>query len=58
LTLDCEGPDFGTTGRTARYQDIMTILDADTRNFSSRVQAADGTWKRIMSCDYHRLPAI
>ncbi|KQS89677.1 MULTISPECIES: DUF1579 domain-containing protein [unclassified Rhizobium] len=58
LTLDCDGPDFGNTGRTARYQDIMTIRDADTRNFSSRVQTADGTWQPIMSCDYHRVSAV
>ncbi|WP_438751830.1 DUF1579 domain-containing protein [Pararhizobium sp. O133] len=58
LTLDCDGPDFEHAGRTARYQDVMTILDKDQRNFSSRVQAADGTWKPIMSCDYHRLSAL
>ncbi len=55
LTLDSEGPDFENAGRTARYQDIMTIQDVDRRNFSSRVQNADGTWKPIMSCDYTRI---
>ncbi|HTO34002.1 MAG TPA: DUF1579 domain-containing protein [Pararhizobium sp.] len=58
LTLDCDGPDFETVGRTARYQDILTIQGADRRNFSSRVQTADGTWKPIMSCDYHRLSTL
>lgn len=55
LTLDCEGPDFDTIGRTARYQDIITIKDVNTRNFSSRIQLADGTWKPVMSCDYQRI---
>lgn len=55
LTLDCEGPDFGTIGRTARYQDIITIKDENTRNFSSRIRLADGTWKPVMSCDYTRI---
>ncbi|KQY34001.1 hypothetical protein ASD32_22355 [Rhizobium sp. Root483D2] len=55
LTLDCEGPDFGNPGQTARYQDIITIRDADSRNFSSRIRRADGTWKSVMSCDYNRI---
>ncbi|MCV9998408.1 DUF1579 domain-containing protein [Pararhizobium sp. YC-54] len=55
LTLDCEGPDFENPGRTARYQDIITIKDENTRNLSSRIQNADGTWKYVMSCDYKRI---
>ncbi|WP_426127056.1 DUF1579 domain-containing protein [Pararhizobium sp. PWRC1-1] len=55
LTLDCEGPDFDTPGQTARYQDIITIRDVDTRNFSSRIRSPDGTWKPIMSCNYNRI---
>ena len=55
LTLDCEGPDFDNPGQTARYQDIITIRDADSRNFSSRIRRADGTWKSVMSCDYNRI---
>jgi hypothetical protein len=58
LTLDCEGPDFENTGRTARYQDIITIKDENTRNFSSRTQNADGTWKHVMSCDYNRISTV
>ena len=58
LTLDCEGPDFENTGRTARYQDIITIKDENTRNFSSRIQNADGTWKSVMSSDYKRISAV
>jgi hypothetical protein len=55
LTLDCEGPDFDTIGRTAPYQDIITIKDENTRNFSSRIRRPDGTWKPIMSCNYNRI---
>lgn len=55
LTLDCEGPDFDTVGRTAPYQDIITIKDENTRNFSSRIRLADGSWKSVMSCDYTRI---
>lgn len=55
LTLDCEGPDLDNAGRTASYQDIITIKDENTRNFSSRIRLADGTWKPIMSCNYSRI---
>lgn len=55
MMLDCEGPDFDTIGRTAHYQDIMTLKDENTRNFSSRIRLADGRWKPVMSCDYHRI---
>lgn len=55
LTLDCEGPDFDTAGRTAPYQDVITIKDGNTRTFSSRIRLADGTWKSVMSCDYTRI---
>ncbi len=58
LTLDCEGPDFEKAGRTTRYQDIVTIKDENTRNFSSRMQNADGTWKPVMSSDYKRISAV
>jgi hypothetical protein len=58
LTLDCEGPDFENAGRTARYQDIITIKDENTRNFSSRTQNPDGTWKPVMSSDYNRISAV
>lgn len=55
LTLDCEGPDFAGAGGTARYQDIITIKDENARNFSSRIQNADGTWKPVMSSEYTRI---
>ncbi|WP_349435854.1 DUF1579 domain-containing protein [Pararhizobium sp. A13] len=58
LTLDCEGPDFENTGRTARYQDIVAIKDENTRNFSSRMQNADGIWQPVMSSDYKRISAV
>ena len=57
LTLDCEGPDFEAGGKTTHYQDIITIEDADSRIFSSRMRASDGSWKQVMSCRYTRLPA-
>jgi hypothetical protein len=54
LPLDCEGPDFETEGRLARYQDIITIEDDDHRTLTARMQSADGTWKQLMSMRYRR----
>lgn len=55
LTLDAEGPDFGIPGRVARYQDIITMLDADTRSMTSRMQDAEGAWQPVMSARYRRV---
>jgi hypothetical protein len=55
LTLDCEGPDFGTPGRMARYQDIIALQGDDARTLTSRMQAADGSWQEVMSARYRRI---
>lgn len=57
LTLDCDGPDMDGSGRIARFQDIIEIVDADTRRFSSRMQSADGSWKPVMASQYKRMAA-
>lgn len=54
LTLDCEGQDFEDPGRTARYQDVITLKGDGHRTLTGRMQAADGTWKQIMQAEYRR----
>jgi hypothetical protein len=54
LTLDCEGEDFEQPGRTARYQDIITIRSPDHRLLTARMLTADGSWKQIMQAEYRR----
>lgn len=54
LTLDCEGPDCGSPGRVARYQDIIAFFDPDHRALISRMEGEDGQWREIMRVDYHR----
>lgn len=55
LTLDTEGPDFSTGGETmARFQDIVEIVDDDTRTLTSRMQGADGQWQQVMAARYRR----
>lgn len=54
LTLESEGPSFTGEG-TARYRDIVELVDDDTRLFASEVQGADGGWTRFMKGTYRRV---
>ncbi len=55
LTLDCEGPDFGTPGRMARYQDIIALQGDAGRTLTSRMQMVDGSWQQVMAARYRRV---
>jgi hypothetical protein len=54
LALNCEGPDFENPGRSARYQDRITFIDANRRTLTARVQSESGDWKEMMQADYRR----
>lgn len=54
LTLDTEGPSFAGDGKTVRYQDVITLVDADTRTLHSQTLGEDGQWKRFMTATYKR----
>lgn len=54
LTLNTEGPDFSTPGKTAKYQDIIELKSDDHRVLSSQFQGADGQWVRFMTANYRR----
>ena len=54
LTLDCEGPDFEDTGRTAKYQDVITLYGDDRRTLTARAQLPDGSWRQFMVTEYQR----
>ncbi len=55
LTLDSQGPDFGTPGRVALYQDIIEVNAPDRRTMTSRMQDADGAWHHVMTARYRRV---
>lgn len=55
LTLDTEGPSFNDDGKTAKYQDVITIKSPDERQLHSQVLQADGSWKRFMTSTYRRV---
>jgi Protein of unknown function (DUF1579) len=54
LTLNTSGPSFSGDGKTAKYQDVITVKDADHRVLTSRVQGEDGTWTEFMTANYQR----
>lgn len=54
LTLNTEGPDFSTEGKTAKYKDVIEIVDADHRLLNSYTLGADGQWQQIVSVQYRR----
>lgn len=54
LTLDTEGPDMMTEGKTAKYQDVIEARSDDHRILKSRVLGSDGNWHEIMSAHYRR----
>ena len=54
LSLYCDGPDFENPGRTARYRDVITLLDHSRRLLTAQVQAPDGSWKDMMTAEYLR----
>ncbi|MEO8389712.1 MAG: DUF1579 domain-containing protein [Polaromonas sp.] len=55
LTLDTEGPSFKDDGKTARYQDVITIKGPDERTLHSQSLQPDGSWKRFMTASYRRV---
>jgi hypothetical protein len=56
LTLNSEGPDFTTKGKTAKYQDTIEITGPDTRTLTSRSPGPDGQWVQFMKATYRRTP--
>lgn len=54
LTLEAEGPDMTSPGKTAKYQDVIEIKSADEHLFYSQSQGPDGQWHRFMTSTYKR----
>ncbi|MCM6774215.1 DUF1579 domain-containing protein [Nocardia sp. CDC159] len=57
LTLDCEGPSMTEENRTARYQDIIELVDDDHWVLRSQMLGADGTWTQFVETRYERAAA-
>lgn len=53
LTLNAEGPNMLGPG-LVKYQDIVEIIDDNTRTLSSQMQMPDGRWNKFMTSTYKR----
>lgn len=53
LTLAADGPSMAGAGRPT-YEDVITLIGPDERMLTSRIQAADGTWKEFVWSRYRR----
>ena len=54
LTLNAEGPDFSSPGKTARYQDIIEFVSDERRVLRSQTPGPDGKWQQFMEAHYRR----
>ena len=55
LTLESSGPSMDGAGATARYRDVIEIVDESHRLFSSYALQEDGRWHEFMSARYTRV---
>lgn len=55
LALHADGPSFTEPGKTCKYKDVIEIVDANLRRFSSHMMGEDGKWVQFMSAEYRRV---
>lgn len=54
LPLNTQGPSVFEEGKTATYQDVIEIVDDNTRLLRSRTPGPDGGWVEFMRARYTR----
>ena len=54
LALDSEGPAMSGEGGTARYRDVVEVIDADHRVLTGNTLGEDGQWQPMMTVRYTR----
>jgi hypothetical protein len=54
LTLETEGPDMATEGKTTQYKDVYEFKSDDHRVVTSHMLGGDGQWHTFMTAEYHR----
>lgn len=54
LTLETEGPSFTGDGTTARYRDVITLVNANERTLTVSGLQPDGRWNEFMTTTYQR----
>jgi hypothetical protein len=54
LTLEAEGDNPLAPGKKAKFRDVITIKDKDTKVMTSSMQMDDGSWTQFMTANYTR----
>lgn len=54
LTLETEGPNFVTEGKTTKYRDVIEFKNDDHRVLTSHALGDDGQWNKFMTANYRR----
>lgn len=55
LPLNTEGPSFEDPAKTCSYQDVIEVIDDNTRLLRSRMPGPDGEWIEFMRARYTRV---
>jgi hypothetical protein len=54
LTLETEGPNLLTPGKTAKFREVITLVSPDEKTFTSSMQGDDGQWITFVRATYKR----
>jgi hypothetical protein len=54
LTLETEGPILGDPAKTARYREVIEIIDADHKVMRSMILGPDGEWFEFARAEFRR----
>lgn len=55
LTLECEGPDMVTDGKTALYREVIELINENHRTQTSYAQDEKGEWVEFAKANYTRV---
>ena len=53
LTLEAEGPSMLEPGKTAKYRDVLELVDKDHKTLTSFMES-DGEWVKVVTAEYER----
>lgn len=54
LTLESEGPSWGSEGKLARYRDVIEAISDNERTLTSFAPGENGGWQQFMRATYRR----
>jgi hypothetical protein len=54
LTLKTEGPSMFDPMKTAKYREVLELVDPDHKTFTSFIEGPDGKWMKMVEMKYER----